>query len=142
MKKLQRLTEWENHSVVSNVHGIFQARLLEWVDFHFSRGSFQPRDWIQPAGKESAHQCKRPEFDPWIGKIPLEKGKATHSCVLAWRIMDSPWGCKESDTTELLSLWQKEKIENKMQNIKIMVNGNLLGMPEKKKNSNLFDIQQ
>ena len=46
--------------------------------------------------------------------------------------MDSPWGCKESDTTERLSLWQKEKIENKMQNIKIMVNGKLLGMPEKK----------
>ena len=56
--------------------------------------------------------------------------------------MDSPWGCKESDTTERLSLWQKEKIENKMQNIKIMVNGKLLGMPEKKKHSNLFDIQQ
>ena len=40
----------------------------------------------------------------WQG--PLEKGKATHSSILAWRI---PWtdrsgGCKESDTTERLSL--------------------------------------
>ena len=26
------------------VHGIFQARILEWVAFPFSRGSFQPRD--------------------------------------------------------------------------------------------------
>ena len=26
------------------VHGILQARILEWVDFLFSRGSFQPRD--------------------------------------------------------------------------------------------------
>ena len=26
------------------VHGILQARILEWVDFAFSRGSFQPRD--------------------------------------------------------------------------------------------------
>ena len=30
----------------------------------------------------------------------LEKGKATHSSILAWRIPWSPWGCKESDTTE------------------------------------------
>ena len=36
---------------------------------------------------------------------PLEKGMATHSSILAWRItMDSPWGCKETDTTEQLSL--------------------------------------
>jgi len=26
------------------VHGIFQARILEWVAFPFSRGSSQPRD--------------------------------------------------------------------------------------------------
>ena len=26
------------------VHGILQARILEWVDFAFSRGSSQPRD--------------------------------------------------------------------------------------------------
>ena len=38
---------------------------------------------------------------------PLEKGKATHSSILAWRIpwaVYSPWGRKESDTTERLSL--------------------------------------
>ena len=28
----------------SMVHGILQARILEWVAFPFSRGSFQPRD--------------------------------------------------------------------------------------------------
>ena len=31
----------------SSVHGIFQARILEWVAFPFSRGSSQPRDWTQ-----------------------------------------------------------------------------------------------
>ena len=30
----------------SSVHGIFQARILEWVAISFSRGSSQPRDWI------------------------------------------------------------------------------------------------
>ena len=34
----------------------------------------------------------------------LEKGRATHSSILAWRIPCTVWGCKESDTTEWLSL--------------------------------------
>ena len=29
----------------SSVHGIFQARTLEWVAVPFSRGSSQPGDW-------------------------------------------------------------------------------------------------
>ena len=29
------------------VHGILQARILEWVAVPFSRGSSQPRDWTQ-----------------------------------------------------------------------------------------------
>ena len=31
----------------SSVHGIFQARVLEWFAISFSRGSSQPRDWTQ-----------------------------------------------------------------------------------------------
>ena len=30
----------------SSVHGILQARILEWVAVPFSKGSSQPRDWI------------------------------------------------------------------------------------------------
>ena len=29
------------------VHGIFQARILEWIAIPFSRVSAQPRDWTQ-----------------------------------------------------------------------------------------------
>jgi len=29
------------------VHGVLQARILEWVAFPFSRGSSQPRDQTQ-----------------------------------------------------------------------------------------------
>ena len=48
-------------------------------------------------------------WDTWVGSLGsedlLEKGKATHSSILAWRIpWTSPWGHKESDTTEQLSL--------------------------------------
>ena len=39
---------------------------------------------------------------------PLEKGKATCSSILArripWTVAYSQWSCKESDTTEQLSL--------------------------------------
>ena len=31
----------------SSFHGIFQARILEWVAISFSRRSSQPRDWTQ-----------------------------------------------------------------------------------------------
>ena len=45
---------------------------------------------------------------PLSQEDPLEKGMATHSSVLAWRILwsltgYSPWGRKESDTTEWLT---------------------------------------
>ena len=43
--------------------------------------------------------------ETWVQSLgwedPLEKGKATHSSVLAWRI---PWGRKVLDTIERLSL--------------------------------------
>ena len=39
----------------------------------------------------------------WGWEDPLEKGKATHSSILAWRI-PCAWGHRESDTTEQISL--------------------------------------
>ena len=38
---------WLCDPMSDKVHGILQARILEWVDFPFSRGSFQPRDQTQ-----------------------------------------------------------------------------------------------
>ena len=44
--------------------------------------------------------------ETWVRSVgwedPLEKGKATHSSILAWRILRDR---KESDTTERLSLF-------------------------------------
>ena len=33
-------------------------------------------------------QCRRPGFDPWVRKTPLEKGVGSHSSIFGWRI---PW---------------------------------------------------
>ena len=38
-------------------------------------------------GKESACRCRRCGFDPWVGKIPWKKEMATHSSILAWKIL-------------------------------------------------------
>ena len=54
----------------SSVHGILQARILEWVAISFSKGSSRPR--VQTLGGEDS----------------LEEGMATYSSILAWRI---PW---------------------------------------------------
>ena len=44
--------------------------------------------------------------ETWVWSLgredPLEKGKATHSSILAWR-NPCPWCCKELDMTEWLS---------------------------------------
>ena len=42
----------------SSVHGILQARILEWVAISFSRGSSQPRDRIQGSNPGLLH-CKQ-----------------------------------------------------------------------------------
>ena len=42
------------------------------------------RWWL--SGQESACWCRRCKFNPWVGKIPLEKEMATHSSILVWDI--------------------------------------------------------
>ena len=41
---------------------------------------------------------KRPGFNPWVGKIPMEEETATHSNLLAWSIswMEEPGGLQST----------------------------------------------
>ena len=39
----------------------------------------------QPAYQ--CRRCKRHRFDPWVRRIPLEEEMASHSSILAWRIL-------------------------------------------------------
>ena len=122
----------------SSVHGIPQARILEWVTMPCFRGSSWPKDQthlscllgrfftlVLPGNPEREYTSKvlhdashkiwaslvtqliknlPAKGETWIRSLdwedPLEKGKATHSSILAWRIpqkfpLYSPWGCKE-----------------------------------------------
>ena len=138
----------------SSVHGIFQARVLEWVAIAFSRGSSQLRDWTQvsciagrhftiwatkevlkfhlscalaltimidkeshlmnpggTSGKEPTCQCrrhKRHRFHPWVRKSPWRRWWQPTPVSLPGEshgqrslVGYSPWGRKESDTTEV-----------------------------------------
>ena len=49
------------------VHGILQARILEWLAFPFSRGSFQPRDQTQVFGKDTKLDLKPLNSDTQYG---------------------------------------------------------------------------
>ena len=75
VNSLLQLFTWNNQ-----VHSfLYCLSLLSWWGFPGGTSS-----------KESAPQCrrhKRPGFNPWVGKIPLVEGMATHSSILAWRIL-------------------------------------------------------
>ena len=83
----------------SSVHGISQARILEWVAISFSRGSSKPRDGTRVScltGRlfttETLVKNPTAMWETWVWSLgwedPLEKGMATYSCILAWKI---PW---------------------------------------------------
>ena len=73
--------------------------MLPWVEFFGKPLGF--------GGKESACQCRKCGFNPWVRKIPLEEEMATHFGILALKIPwteslagYNSWGHKESDTPE------------------------------------------
>ena len=92
-----------------SVQGILQARILEWVTLPSSRGSSWPRHWqagslpLAPPGKQwrfyltltslvaqtVKHLPVMQVTQVWsLGwEDPLEKEMATHSSILAWRIL-------------------------------------------------------
>ena len=54
----------------SSVHGILQARILEWVAISFSRGSSQPRDQTQVTHIVKDYLPTEPPGKPWRSLLP------------------------------------------------------------------------
>ena len=102
----------------SSVHGIFQARILGWVPISFSRRSSWSRDWTWVS-----HFVGRP-FTVWATR-EIQQLKSSEICIVVpykrrrhWHptlvllpgkshgrrslVGCSPWGRKESNTTEQL----------------------------------------
>ena len=105
----------------SSVHGSFQAGVLEWVASAFSKRTpdeavikcppppqllFFFFNQLSPIWASLVAQTvKNPPAvrETWVRSLgwedPLEKGKAPHCSILAWRIPWSPQGCKELGRT-------------------------------------------
>ena len=63
----------------SAIHGIFQAEMLEWVAFFFSRGSSQPQDWTPISCISYAGRWILYHWATWEALLHLQKWE---SCVL------------------------------------------------------------
>ena len=91
-------------SSISSVHGILQARTLEWIAISYSRGSFQPRDWtlvssISCTGRQILYQLRH-------------LGSPTYWCLAIWKNISSYPSCFLSSQIWVIyipsfSIWQK-----------------------------------
>ena len=97
------------HHLLTELGEIFYL-LDHWFILSFPGGS---------DGKSVCLQFGRPRFDPWVGKIPWRRKWQPTPVVLpgkfhGWRnvICYSPWGRKESDTTEGLVYSKRIQFRN------------------------------
>ena len=98
----------------SSVHGIFQARTLEWVAISFSRGSSQPRDWTlvsciagrlllaEPQGKDPNEYYEK--HSPHRFDILSEVNK-----LLKTNTRNRTWIHTLMYRTVLWTLWERER---------------------------------
>ena len=66
----------------SSVHGIFQARILEWIAISFSRVSSRPRDWNWvscTAGRFFTIWAMREEWEGFNSTQGFEDGERVHN---------------------------------------------------------------
>ena len=100
---------WDCNPPGSSVHGVSQARRLEWVANSFSREPSDPGIKLTspalhavsftPGASLVAQLIKKlpAVWETWVQPLvwedSVEKGMATHSSTLAWRI---PWTEKPS----------------------------------------------
>ena len=92
----------------SSVHGIFQARVLEWIAISFSRGSFQPRNrtWVSLiAGRRFTIWATMLKNKKWqtISRIGKNTEKLNPSCIVGGRIKWYSHIWKEFDNSLTIS---------------------------------------
>ena len=82
MQQYFRSTEWSEVKSLSrvqpgsSVHGIFQARILEWAAISFSRRSSQPKDRTQVSRIADRH------FTIWATREAQDMGSL---CKMLWK---------------------------------------------------------
>ena len=97
-----------------SVHGILQARILQWVAMSSSRGSSQPRDWIRVSSTASRFftiwATWEAHSDEWMASITLEDFPYFDGLIL---FRGLPWPKK------CLPIYQKARCWRPVGSIKI-----------------------
>ena len=95
------------------VHGIFQARILEWVAISFSRRSSQSRDWTQ-----ISHIVGR-RFNIWATREVIQANTIQTPAVDYKMVKNLPeiqetqvWSLGQKDLTWWRSSWSDEGNDN------------------------------
>ena len=70
----------------SSVHGILQARVLEWVAILFSRGSSRPKDWSRVCSVSCVHKF----FTTSAAWEALHSAQSQLSCFLSLILVNAP----------------------------------------------------
>ena len=83
------VTPWTVACQAPSVHGISQARILEWIAISFSRGSSWPRNWTH------SPCVGRPVFYHWTAwEVHLRTDTIGNSLVVQWlRLHSHCRGC-------------------------------------------------
>ena len=75
----------------SSVHGVFQARVLEWVAISFSKGSSHPRDRTQVS--RIVGRC----YTVWASCVHVTKTRVGHgsdNATRAWPLKSGSWAAQ------------------------------------------------
>ena len=103
----------------SSVHGILQARTLEWVAISFSRGSSRPRDWTQVshiagrcfnlcATREAPYENTGPIISLWDKTNTMKFNSHTHtmqSKICKYVVLHFGWQYQLEEYISRLSLF-------------------------------------
>ena len=106
------------------VHGILQARILEWVAFPFFRGSSQARDWTQvsciaadslPAEPQGSPSILEWAAYPFSSRSSRPRNQTRISCIVGGFFTN--WAIREAQSIPIITLnlhllfyWYKMRI--------------------------------
>ena len=110
---LQRIIESKNLKTLINtiqeLFTILQREKFLYLYFFFEN-ILSIRVWAMAQKIKNLPQCRRPGFDPWVGKIPWKRNGNPLQYPCLDNSMDrgawwATWGHKESNMTERLKLF-------------------------------------
>ena len=94
---------WPHGLYSYTVHGILQARILEWLAFPFSRGYSQLRDWTRSRTLQADSSPTELPGKPWLKSNEMQS-------ETWWKLLAGPHGCGglnygNNEGSERLSNW-------------------------------------